>query len=240
MTDRDKNGLILLVEDQHEVASMVGEHLVKRGYDVDYAATGGNALHLALQGSYDVIVLDLLLPDMDGMEVCRRLRGKLQIITPVLMLTGCDGVDAKVEGLDAGADDYLTKPFDIRELDARLRALIRRRRHRVSGHVYKVSDMVLDTGSMQLTRAGRPLSVPPIGLKILAILMRESPRLVTRRDIEREVWGDGLPDSDTLRSHLYNLRKAIDRPFDKPLLHTIHSSGYRLADMEPAASADTK
>lgn len=240
MAEHDNGGLILLVEDQQDIATLVGEHLVKLGYAVDFASDGASALRLLTDGSYDVVVLDLMLPDMDGTDVCRQLRHDARRTTPVLMLTGRDSVDDKITGLDAGADDYLTKPFAMRELDARLRALIRRDRRKVSSQVYQVGDMVLDTGTMQLTRGGRRLSVPPIGMQILAVLMRESPGLVTRRDIEREIWGDRLPDSDTLRSHLYNLRKVVDRPFDKPLLHTIHSAGYRLVDMESATRTGTE
>ncbi len=228
----DKGGLILLIEDQRDTAALVGEHLGQRGYGVDYAGDGASGLRLASGGNYDVIVLDRMLPDMDGVDVCTQLRRHERRAIPILMLTALDGVDDKVDGLDAGADDYLTKPFQMRELEARLRALIRRDRRGVSGHVYTVGDMVLDTGTMQLTRGGRRLTASPIGMKLLAILMRESPRVVSRRDIEREIWGDHLPDSDTLRSHLYNLRKVIDKPFDKPLLHTIHSAGYRLADLQ--------
>ena len=113
-----------------------------------------------------------------------------------------------------------------------MRALIRRDRRQVSAEVLKVADLVLDTASLRVTRAGQEIALSPIGLRLLTILMRESPRVVTRRDIEREIWGDGLPDSDTLRSHLYNLRKIIDKPFEKTLLHTIHSAGYRLADLD--------
>lgn len=226
------NGLILLVEDQRETAELLSERLVQRGYAVDYAADGGSALRLAGREAHDVIVLDLMLPDMDGMEVCRHLRQDMHSTTPVLMLTARAAIEDRLDGFESGADDYLAKPFDMRELDARLRALIRRARRQVSGDVYTVSDMVLDTGTMQVTRGGRRLSLPPIGMKLLAILMRESPRVVSRRDIEREIWGDRMPDSDTLRSHLYNLRKVIDKPFEQPLLHTIHSAGYRLADLE--------
>ena len=228
MAASDKGGLILLIEDQQDTAALVGEYLGQRGYGVDYASDGATGLRLAVSGNYDVIVLDLRLPDMDGLDVCRQLRQQRDRPVPILMVTGLDSVDAKVVGLDAGADDYLTKPFQMREMEARLRALIRRSRHKVSSHVYTVGDMVLDTGIMQLTRSGRRLPVSPIGLKLLTILMRESPRVVTRGDIEREIWGDQLPDSDTLRSHLYNLRRVID----KPLLHTIHSAGYRLADLQ--------
>jgi DNA-binding response OmpR family regulator len=148
------------------------------------------------------------------------------------MLTARDTLEDKLIGLDAGADDYLVKPFEIRELEARVRALIRRDRRQVSAEVLRVGDLVLDTATLRLQRAGKDLAISPIGLKLLTILMRESPRVVSRRDIEREVWGDLLPDSDTLRSHLYNLRKVIDKPFAKPLLHTIHSAGYRLADLD--------
>jgi DNA-binding response OmpR family regulator len=150
------------------------------------------------------------------------------------MLTARDTLTDKVSGLDAGADDYLVKPFAIQELEARVRALIRRDRRQVSAEVLKVADLVLDTASLRVTRAGRELQLSPIGLRLQTILMRESPRVVTRRDIEREIWGDGLPDSDTLRSHLYNLRKSIDRPFDKPLLHTVQTAGYRIADLDTA------
>jgi DNA-binding response OmpR family regulator len=204
---------------------------------VDYATDGLDGYRLASENSYDVIVLDLMLPRLDGLEVCRRLRAEAKKATPVLMLTARDTLTDKVSGLDAGADDYLVKPFAIQELEARVRALIRRDRRQVSAGVLKVADLVLDTASLRATRAGTELQLSPIGLRLLTILMRESPRVVSRRDIEREIWGDGLPDSDTLRSHLYNLRKAMDRPFDKPLLHTVQTAGYRIADLDVAPAA---
>ena len=225
-------GLILLVEDNRGIAEMVGEFLERRGYSLDYASDGVTGLRLATTNSYDVVVLDLMLPGLDGLELCRRLRHDSKKSTPVLMLTARDTLEDKLVGLDAGADDYLVKPFEIRELEARVRALIRRDRRQVSAEVLKVGDLVLDTATLRLQRGGRDLAISPIGHKLLTILMRESPRVVSRRDIEREVWGDLLPDSDTLRSHLYNLRKVIDKPFEKALLHTIHSAGYRLADLD--------
>jgi DNA-binding response OmpR family regulator len=228
----EQSGLILLVEDNRQIAEMVGEFLERLGYSVDYAADGVSGLHLAVSNSYDVIVLDLMLPGLDGLEVCRKLRKEAKNATPVLMLTARDTLEDKLVGLEAGADDYLVKPFEVRELEARVRALIRRDRRQVSTEVLTVGDMTLDTATLRLTRDGQELTVSPIGLKLLAILMRESPRVVSRRDIEREIWGDMLPDSDTLRSHLYNLRRVIDKPFPRPLLHTIHSAGYRLADLE--------
>ncbi len=228
----EAQGLVLLVEDNRGIAEMVGEYLERRGFSVDYAADGVTGLHLAVTEQYDVIVLDLMLPGLDGLELCRKLRHDAKKATPVLMLTARDTLDDKLTGLDAGADDYLVKPFEIRELEARVRALIRRDRRQVSTEVLRVADMVLDTATLRATRDGRDLPLSPIGLRLLSILMRESPRVVSRRDIEREVWGDLLPDSDTLRSHLYNLRKVIDKPFQKQLLHTIHSAGYRLADLD--------
>ena len=233
----EQSGLVLLVEDNRGISETVGEFLERRGYSVDYAADGVTGLHLAISNSYDVIVLDLMLPGMDGLDVCRKLRQEAKKSTPVLMLTARDTLEDKVTGLDAGADDYLVKPFQVKELEARVRALIRRDRRQVSQEVLRVGDLVLDTATLRLTRAGKDLAVSPIGLRLLTILMRESPRVVSRRDIEREVWGDMLPDSDTLRSHLYNLRKVIDKPFQSQLLHTIHSAGYRLADLDSESAA---
>ena len=225
-------GRVLLVEDNPNISAMVGEFLERRGFAVDQARDGVEGLRLAAGNGYDVVVLDLVLPHMDGIEVCRRLRREAGKSTPVLMLTGRDTVDDKVRGLEAGGDDYLVKPFAVQELEARVRALIRRERRQVDAEVLQVADLVFDTSTRRVTRGGRELQLSPIGLKLLAILMRESPRVVPRREIEREIWGDGLPDSDTLRSHLYNLRKIIDKPFERPLLHTIHSSGYRLAQLD--------
>ena len=236
----DTPGLVLLVEDNRGIAEMVGEFLERRGFSVDYASDGVTGLHLTVTNSYDVVVLDLMLPGMDGLELCRKLRHDAKKSTPVLMLTARDTIDDKLVGLDAGADDYLVKPFEIRELEARVRALIRRDRRQVSTEVLRVADLILDTATLRATRAGRDLPLSPIGIRLLTILMRESPRVVSRRDIEREVWGDLLPDSDTLRSHLYNLRKVIDKPFDKPLLHTIHSAGYRLTDLDAELTNSAK
>jgi DNA-binding response OmpR family regulator len=236
----EQAGLILLIEDSRGIAEMIGEFLERRGYGLDYASDGLTGLHLAVTNSYDVIVLDLMLPGMDGIELCRKLRREAKKSTPVLMLTARDTLEDKLTGLDAGADDYLVKPFEIRELEARVRAMIRRDRRQVSAETLRVADLVFDTASVRVVRAGQDLQVSPIGLKLLSILMRESPRVVSRADIEREVWGDLLPDSDTLRSHLYNLRKIIDKPFQRPLLHTIHSAGYRLADLDAEVAASKR
>ena len=231
MRENGQAGLVLIVEDNRNISEMVGEYLEGRGFEVDYAMDGLDGYRLAAENPYDAIVLDLMLPRLDGVEVCRRLRNEARKATPILMLTARDTLDDKLGGLSSGADDYLTKPFAIRELEARLHALIRRDRRQVGGGVLQVADLVLDPAALRATRAGQELALSPIALRLLAILMRESPRVVSRQEIEREIWGDDLPDSDTLRSHLYNLRKVIDKPFDRPLLHTVQSAGYRIADL---------
>ena len=224
-------GNVLLIEDHQDIAEMVYAFFDNRGYTVDYAADGVTGLHLSVTNDYDVIILDLMLPGMDGLEVCEKLRKEGRRSTPVLMLTARDALQDKVAGLDVGADDYLVKPFDMEELEARVKALIRRRRGQVSPETLSVGDLTLDTGTLRVQRAGKEINLSPIGLKILTVLMRSAPRVVSRREVEREVWGDILPDSDTLRSHIYNLRKQIDRPFDRPLLHTIQGAGYRVAEL---------
>jgi DNA-binding response OmpR family regulator len=232
MTAQTSHASVLLIEDNRDIAEMVGSYLEARGYQLDYAADGVTGLHLSVVNDYDVILLDLMLPGMDGLSVCRKLREEAHRDTPLLMLTARDTQQDKIGGLDAGADDYLVKPFDIRELEARLRALVRRRRGSIASETLRVADLSLDTGTLEVQRGGQRLTLTPIALKMLTVLMRASPRVVSRADLEREVWGDLLPDSDTLRSHLYNLRKTIDKPFDRPLLHTVHGAGYRLADAD--------
>jgi DNA-binding response OmpR family regulator len=234
MTSSSHHALVLLIEDHRDIAEMVGSYLEARGYALDYAADGVTGLHLAVVNDYDAIILDLMLPGMDGLSLCRKLREEARRDTPLLMLTARDTQQDKVTGLDVGADDYLVKPFDIRELEARVRALVRRRRSAIAAEVLRVADLTLDTGTLEVQRNGKKLNLTPIALKMLTVLMRASPRVVNRRDLERDVWGDILPDSDTLRSHLYTLRKCIDKPFEKPLLHTVHGAGYRLADADEA------
>ena len=220
---------LLLIEDHRDIAEMVFNYLEQSGYAVDYAADGVTGLHLAVTNDYDLIVLDLMLPGLDGLTLCSRLRADAGRDTPVLMLTARDTLDDKVAGLDAGADDYLIKPFELRELAARIGALLRRRRGQVAAEILSVVDLRLNTGTLEVTRAGQLLTLTPIGLKLLAVLMKASPRVVSRTELERQVWGETLPDSDTLRSHLYNLRKVIDKPFGVALLHTISGAGYCLS-----------
>jgi DNA-binding response OmpR family regulator len=223
---------LLLIEDHKDIAEMVIAYLEGRGFEVDYAGDGVTGLHLAVSNNYDAIILDLMLPGMDGLEVCRKLRTDVKRDTPVIMLTARDTLDDKITGLETGADDYLIKPFAIKELEARVRSLIRRHKGETVKEVLSVGDMTLDTSTLEVRRNGVEINMTPIGLKILTVLMRASPAVVSRRELERQVWGDILPDSDTLRSHLYNLRKVIDKPFEKQLLHTIQGSGYKIVDAD--------
>jgi DNA-binding response OmpR family regulator len=223
---------LLLIEDHRDIAEMIAEYFEQRGYAIDHAADGITGLHLAVSNPYDVIIADVMLAGMDGITLCRKLREEARRDTPLLMLTARDTIDDKLAGLDAGADDYLVKPFEIRELEARIRTLLRRHRGGLGRDTLRVGDLVLDTATLSVTRAGTTIKLMPIGIKLLTILMRASPRVVSRQQLEHEVWGDLLPDSDTLRSHLYALRRAIDKPFGRSLLHTLPGLGYRLADDE--------
>lgn len=231
-----KVGLILIVEDNRMLAETVGTFLENKGYEIDYASDGLEGFRLARENRYDAIVLDGNLPRMDGLDVVRGLRLEARLSTPVIMVSARDTLEDKIKGLELGVDDYLTKPFAAQELAARLQAVIRRDRKELAGEILKVGDLTLDPHSFRVNRAGRNLELSPLAMKLLQILMRESPRVVSRRELEREIWGDSLPDSDTLRSHLYNVRKIVDKGFDEPLLHTVTNVGYRLSTL-PAESA---
>jgi DNA-binding response OmpR family regulator len=211
----------------------VAARLRSEGYRVEIAGDGPTGVSRCAELHPDLVVLDLMLPGIDGIALCRKLRDEARRDTPLLMLTARDTLDDKVAGLDAGADDYIVKPFEIRELEARVRTLLRRRRGTLGRDTLKVGDLVLDTATLAVSRGGTPIKLMPIGMKLLTILMRASPRVVSRQQLEHEVWGDLLPDSDTLRSHLYALRRAIDKPFGRTLLHTLPGLGYRLSDDDP-------
>lgn len=221
---------VLLVEDHRDIAETVGAYLESKNYIVDYASDGVTGLQLGESNAYDAIVLDVMLPGMDGLDVCRRLRFESDTDVPILMLTARDTLDDKLSGFEHGADDYLVKPFDLEELGARLGALIRRNKRSMATGILTVGDLSLDAETLQVTRDGRKILVTPTGLKILRLLMRAAPRVVTRNEIEREIWSDLPPDSDALRSHMYSLRKAIDKPFETALITTVHGAGFRISD----------
>jgi len=220
--------VILLVEDHLPLAETIGAYLQETGFAVDFAANGLTALHLAVTNTYDAIVLDIGLPGVNGLEVCRKLRQEAHSATPIIMLTARDHLDDKLAGFDVGADDYLVKPFAMPELEARLLAIIRRQRNGAFQDHYEIGDLILDASSFTVTRAGRSIRLSGKQFDLLHLLMRESPNLVTRDSVERALWGDAVPDSDALRSHFYNLRKLVDKDFDYELIETIPGKGFRL------------
>lgn len=219
----------LIVEDNRDICGNIATYLEKLGYVLDFAHDGVTAMNLALTNPFDVIVLDLMIPRMDGLTFCQRLRADAEIETPVLMLTARDTLDDRLKGFDAGADDYLVKPFALQELHARIRALYKRS-HRNADNLLTVGDLTLNRSTLQVHRAGRRVEINPAGMKLLRRLMEESPSVVDRDELETLLWADERPDGDALRSHMYKLRQAIDRPFDRPLIHTVHRIGYRIAE----------
>ncbi len=225
---------ILVIEDNQDIAANLGDYLEDRGHTVDFAADGITGLHLAIVHEFDAIVLDLNLPGMDGLEVCRKLRGEARKQTPVLMLTARDTLDNKVAGFESGADDYLIKPFALQEVEIRLNALARRGKGNQT-RVLEVGDLEYNLDTLEVRRQGKLLQLNPTALKILQSLMEASPAVVTRQELETRVWGEELPDSDSLRVHIHGLRAMVDKPFPVPLIQTRHGIGYRIA--VPDASA---
>jgi DNA-binding response OmpR family regulator len=219
----------LIVEDNRDICGNIATYLEKLGYVLDFAHDGVTAMNLALTNPFDVIVLDLMIPRMDGLTFCQRLRADAQVETPVLMLTARDTLDDRLKGFDAGADDYLVKPFALQELHVRIRALYKRS-HRNVDNLLTVGDLTLNRSTLQVHRAGRRVEINPAGMKLLRRLMEQSPSVVDRDELETLLWADERPDGDALRSHMYKLRQAIDRPFDRPLIHTVHRIGYRIAE----------
>jgi DNA-binding response OmpR family regulator len=218
---------ILIVEDNIDIAENISDYLEIQGHVTDFAMDGISGLHLALTQDYDAIILDIMLPGMDGLTFCRKLREEGEKVTPVLMLTARDTLSDKLEGFDAGADDYLVKPFELEELSARIQALVRRS-DQAKKKSLRIGDLELDLGRMQVQRAGRSIELNRACLKILTMLMQASPNVVSRKEIEHALWSDMPPGSDVLRSHIYTLRRAIDKPYKRPLIQTVHGVGYKL------------
>ncbi len=219
---------ILLVEDERRVASFVSRALRENSYDVDLADTGEKALEMAGRTPYDSILLDIRLPGLSGMQVCRGLRDA-NVDTPILMLTARGLVEQRVEGLDAGADDYLTKPFAIAELLARLRALIRRRSG--EGRVLRYADLELDRLRRQVTQAGQAIPLTAKEFALLEFLMSRAPDVVARSEVMERVW-DVHFDTETnlLEVYINRLRQKICGAGHSKLIHTVHGVGYSLRD----------
>lgn len=222
---------ILVIEDNTDIAANIVDYFEDKGHIVDYAADGITGLHFAVTNDFDVIILDLMLPGMDGLEICKKLRKETDKTTPVLMLTARDTLEQKLQGFESGADDYMVKPFALQELEARI-TVLSNRRNNSSQKVLKVGNLEYDTNTLVVKREGTPIEMNPTGLKLLKQLMEASPWVVPRHELELKVWGEEMPDSDSLRVHIHGLRAIIDKPFGKPLIHTRHGIGYRIADLD--------
>ncbi len=221
---------ILLVEDETRISAYVKRGLEEDGYAVDAVYTGSQALDWLDRGPYNSIILDILLPEMDGISVCRELR-KRGDRTPVLMLTARDTVDDRVRGLDAGADDYLVKPFAMKELLARLRAINRRSNEKKKTQVLQVADLSLDTRTHIVQRGGKRIELASKEYAVLECLLQEPGHVLTRTSIAEHVWNyDTFNKSNVVDVYVRNLRRKIDDPCDRKLIRTIRGVGYSISD----------
>lgn len=220
---------ILIVEDHPDILANLYGFLEKKGYQLDSARNGYGGLALASENVYDVIVLDVMLPGLNGLELCKKLRSELGKSTPVMMLTARDSLPDKVAGFDSGADDYLVKPFSLVELEVRLKALVRRSSgtHAVPSTL-RFGELSYYPEMLQATRAGVPVQLTKSGYTLLRCLLSSAPDIVTRETMEQVLWGDDRPASDALRSHIHALRQAIDKPFATSMLQTVAGVGYKL------------
>ena len=223
---------LLLVEDHRQIADIIFEYFEIKGFAMDYAADGRHGLSLAEKGHYDVIILDIMLPHMDGLTVCRKLREQ-GIDTPVLMLTARDQNEDILAGYEHGTDGYLVKPFDLKVLEARVHALHRRHVGGVAARKLSFGDLKLDLTSHTLMRDGMEFKLNKTLFTIMKLLLLRAPGVATREELISEVWGDDEPDRDILRSHVYLLRTQIDKPFDYSYIRTVPKVGYQLVE-EPS------
>ena len=225
---------ILVIEDNPDIVANIYAFFEPKGFALDNAHNGYSGLTLASNNRYDVILLDVMLPGMDGTKLCKKLREELHDKTPVLMLTARDTILDKVAGFDSGADDYLVKPFSLIELESRIKALIRRHQDHHCGQSIEVVELSLNVEEHTVTRASKPLKLTPTGFKILQILMSASPRIVSKNELEEKVWGDDIPSSDALRTHMHSVRAQVDKPFAKTMIRTVAGVGYQIIDPDKA------
>ncbi|MDX9987994.1 MULTISPECIES: winged helix-turn-helix domain-containing protein [Thiothrix] len=221
---------ILIVEDDRQTASFIQKGLVEAGYVVDHAANGEDGLHLALTGNYDALIVDRMLPKRDGLSLIQHLRST-GMQTPVLILSALGEVDNRVDGLRAGGDDYLVKPYAFSELLARLQALLRRVQPQQEQTLLKVRDLEMDLLKRRVTRAGTVISLQPREFNLLEYFMRHAGQVVTRTMLLEKVWDYHFdPQTNVIDVHVSRLRSKVDKDFDVPLLHTIRGAGYLLHD----------
>ncbi len=221
---------ILLIEDDLEAAAYIQQGLKQHDYTTEHAISGGDGLALALQNQYDLIIVDRMLPVMDGLSIVEKIRDT-ELGTPILFLSALGEVDERVAGLNAGADDYLAKPFAMNELIARTEALTRRASQNTQVSEYSVADLKLDLLSREVSRADTRIDLQPREFKLLAYLMQNQGQVVSRMMLLENVWDYHFdPQTNIIDVHISRLRSKIDKPFDAPLLHTIRGAGYRLHD----------
>ncbi len=220
---------VLVIEDELKIAAFIRKGLQEEYYAVDIAQDGESGLECAVSVEYDLIILDISLPGLDGLSVCRELR-RVGIETPVLMLTARDTVDDRVTGLDSGADDYLVKPFSFKELLARMRALSRRP-PAVQDNVLQLADLQVDTMSHTVKRDSRPIELSPKEFSLLEFLLRHVNRVVTRTSIAEHVWDEEFySESNVVDVYIRNLRRKIDDEYPLKLIHTVRGLGYKMAE----------
>ncbi len=218
---------ILLVEDNADLAASIIDYLEMQDHSCDLAWHGVAGLAAAQANNYDMYIFDIAMPKMDGLTLCKTLRNEHNDFTPVLFLTARDTLEDKLIGFSAGADDYLVKPFDLSELAVRILA-IHQRYLGLSNQII-IGDLTIDLKAQRVTRAGDTIVLSPNTYKLLVILAQRSPQVVPREDLEHHVWGDDLPDSDSLRSHIYKLRNKIDKPYSKALITTAKGRGFSIS-----------
>ncbi|MGX1171651.1 response regulator transcription factor [Pseudomonas sp. R151218B TE3479] len=220
---------VLIIEDNVALAANIYDYLRACGHCPDAAPDGETGLSLLAINRYDVIVLDWMMPRMDGITMLAKLRNELKSRIPVIVITAKDQIENKIQGFLTGADDYIVKPVALAELEIRLRVVTQRVNgaHQAS-QVLQVADLRFDLDSLQVTRGGKTIAMTPVRRRLLALLMRRSPGLVRRDELESLIWEDHVPDNDALRSHMYMLRKAVDAEATVKLIKTVAGSGYRL------------
>ncbi len=218
---------LLLLEDNLALAASLGEYFEALDCCVDYAYSGKACLELVRHNQYDVLILDIAMPGIDGLEVCRQIRQELKIGTPVLFLTARDTIEDKITGFKSGCDDYVVKPFAPEELFYRLNALNARGARRDIGS-QQLGEITIDYARKTITRQGFVIPLQETQFQIIKLLTKKSPSTVSRETLETAIWGDDIPQSDSLRTHIYRLRNLIDKPFEKKLIKTIHGKGFRL------------
>lgn len=223
----DKPLSILVVEDNVTVAQNIADYFSPPEFILDFSHNGKLGLGLALENYYDVIILDLMLPGLNGIDVCQQIRENSDRHIPIIMLTARDTLDDKLTGFDVGADDYLTKPFALEEL--KVRCLVLANRHKkTTEQLITLGSLEIDRPRQEVKRQGEVVTLQRISFQILLILAESHPKTVSRSELWARIWGDSVTDSDVIRSHIYQLRQAIDKPFDCPLLATVHGVGFKL------------